>query len=1263
MLHTRLYLQHPGIRVRTLLILPAVLFLALSLCPGPATAQQAPRVLVTVTEPVYQAIFEKIDRYVEDLCNAGYDATLWRPDSDYVHTAQDLRNDLMGCHGLGYAGCVFVGAWPTVKYEEEHGASWGGYLQFPVDLYFADLDAQWLDTNPFPDAQSGVFDGYTPGAHPGPEIIIGRIDPTNMSPLGEANTIQRISDYLDKLHTFYNGTMPRPYKGLGYMKVNWDTSIRLAYPDCETYSPAYTNGPDYLSRLASPSYEFVHLSVHGAPHAHDFDCRTDSVTSQQIKAVPPKPLFYDLGSCQVSDYTFRDCVSNSYIYNTSPTSLVVIGPSKVSFELLGEPFYRAIANHESIGQAFVDNSVDTATSNPQLFQTGHLGHMIHGDPFAIPFPVIHVTPSGDDADDGCTWATAKRTITAAIAAVPANLPEGEIWVAQGVYNENLVFPKAIKLYGGFEGTEQMLDQRDCAQNPTCIAPATGDAITVTGQAIRASRIDGFTIQHVEPATGRGIVCNASTVIVQNNSIAGNSGEYGAGIYSNQCTLTVKGNVISNNISARDGAGIYCQGGTLSMEGNTVSGNHAVGSGPRTSASGGGLCAVSAALTIRSSIFTGNSAIQIGGGMSADNCTGTLTGNVFSGNSGSIMAGGACAAGSPMTITGNTFAGNDSPWGSGLLCSGFGPAPTVTGNTFTGNTGSAALACDNSDAAVSNNTINGNPGGGVFCFACSPSITKNTISGNTPTGSTGGGISLMQAWPAIVNNVIRGNTAALGGGIGCDDSCAPSVINNMIVDNAAVNGGGVYSTASTPVFKNNIIAFNSSGLAHAGFGSVTSNYNDVFGNTGGDYSGVTPGPNDISVDPVFADRTSGDLHILNTSRCIDAGDNAVAPPTDMDGIRRPYDGDGDGIPRADIGAYEVRRLYVKWNSPGPSFNGRTWATAFHSTQEAVNAAIPGDEIWVAEGTYSQGMEMKEGILVYGGFAGTETARNQRNCAAHETIINAALGGAVYYCELSDPTTLVDGFTLRSNGCGVTFDNSRGSLQNNKITGNAGGGVRCIGEFAAPSIIGNEITGNNGTNGAGIYVGFDARPLIARNTITGNEATCSGGAVFSEQARPVIVNNLISHNTAVTTGGIHINRGGGPGELEIRNNTICDNVGLDVFGGITLDNVNAILRNNIVAFNAWGIVAIDQPELTCSYNDVYGNGGNDYDGITYPCDDISFAPQFVDKENGNFHLLGSSPCIDAGTDFEAPWDDLDGSARPYDGDGNGTATTDIGAYEYR
>ena len=57
-----------------------------------------------------------------------------------------------------------------------------------------------------------------------------------------------------------------------------------------------------------------------------------------------------------------------------------------------------------------------------------------------------------------------------------------------------------------------------------------------------------------------------------------------------------------------------------------------------------------------------------------------------------------------------------------------------------------------------------------------------------------------------------------------------------------------------------------------------------------------------------------------------------------------------------------------------------------------------------------------------------------------------------------------------------------------------------------------------------------------------------------------------------------------------------------------------------------------------------------------------PQFVSISSQDFHLSGSSPAIDTAITLAEIVDDFDHNPRPMDGDNNGTAEYDIGAYEY-
>ncbi|MBX3407188.1 MAG: hypothetical protein KF869_10525 [Phycisphaeraceae bacterium] len=93
------------------------------------------------------------------------------------------------------------------------------------------------------------------------------------------------------------------------------------------------------------------------------------------------------------------------------------------------------------------------------------------------------------------------------------------------------------------------------------------------------------------------------------------------------------------------------------------------------------------------------------------------------------------------------------------------------------------------------------------------------------------------------------------------------------------------------------------------------------------------------------------------------------------------------------------VHVKHDATGAG-TGQSWADAFTDLHAALAAAQPGDELWVARGTYrpaapggdrAASFVLKGGVPLYGGFAGMEAVRSQRNVAANPTVLSGDLNG--------------------------------------------------------------------------------------------------------------------------------------------------------------------------------------------------------------------------------------------------------------------------------
>ncbi len=270
------------------------------------------------------------------------------------------------------------------------------------------------------------------------------------------------------------------------------------------------------------------------------------------------------------------------------------------------------------------------------------------------------------------------------------------------------------------------------------------------------------------------------------------------------------------------------------------------------------------------------------------------------------------------------------------------------------------------------------------------------------------------------------------------------------------------------------------------------------------------------------------------------------------------------------------IYVNAAAAGAN-NGTSWANAYKSLQSALSAAVSGDQIWVAKGTYkpthaslstnprSKTFALKNGVAIYGGFAGTETSLTQRKPRINITTLSGNIGQAGTSLDNSyhvvtgssvSSTAILDGFVITAgmasgvgafdDGGGVYIGAGSPTLRNLVITANGaayGGGM--LSNNGSPALLNVTFSNNTaGIDGGGVY-NFEGFTIYTDVTFSGNTAQNGAGMYNDTLLGQIITNATFYNNGASSNGGGMYNTGSA---LTLRNTTFTANFASSSGGGI-------------------------------------------------------------------------------------------------------------------
>jgi len=740
----------------------------------------------------------------------------------------------------------------------------------------------------------------------------------------------------------------------------------------------------------------------------------------------------------------------------------------------------------------------------------------------------------------------------------------------------------------------------------------------------------------------------------------------------------------------------------------------------TAVQGAGICCIGASSPLISgNMIVDNSAELAGGGVWCDqDAAPTLDTNIIASNrawfGGGVFASGADALAGPA-LTNNIIFTNSATDGGGIYCTA--PA-AITRNLIVRNSAArgAGVFSGGSEAVILDCVITGNTadvGGGLYCREDAASVDYCTITGNRANELAAAVYADSGTRARFTGTIMWGNAAASATEVWLEHSSPELAGPNPSFTRCCIAGGrsriiavpgcsftwGEGNVEADPRFVYPCL-WTDNGTPSTPLDGrfIPGNYRLAAGSPCID-AGI-PGDPPEELDIAGAPRLAGSA--------IDIGafeyQGSALLFVDDDAPLDPAPGD----PAAS----------------DPLEDG-TAAHPFDSIQEAISAATGSQVITVLDGTYSGPGNCDidfsgKAIIVRSqngpqhctvdcrGSAGEQhrgfvfaSGENDETVLHGFTIINAWVasnrGGGGILCEASSPIIISNVLSGNSAGYGGGIGILDGSpiIANNTISQNAsteaGGAIWCARESQA--IITNNVLTQNSSSYEGAAIYDNSASMIVNNFIRGNSAGTYGGGFALVNSMSSLSRNVVVENTAATGGGIDCGAFGD----SLVNNLVARNTATSNGGGISCDTTEADFVSNTIVGNSaasaggglycrnslvlavnciiWGNTAsqgtqirstITTGDLTVEHCAV-DTAGNAVTVTGRPIvwgDGIVGDPQFVDPAAADYHLLPGSPCIDAGRN-DVPLRtelDLGGMDRLLDGNFDGTAIIDIGAYEF-
>jgi parallel beta-helix repeat protein len=888
----------------------------------------------------------------------------------------------------------------------------------------------------------------------------------------------------------------------------------------------------------------------------------------------------------------------------------------------------------------------------------------------VPGGILYVDADAAGTNDGLSWSNAYLKLQDALLIACACAEPVQIWVAAGTYypdegigqTDNLrtssfLLCNNVAIYGGFNGTESLLSQRNWTSNVTTlsgdidqVAGLTNNAYHVLiGSATNNTAIlDGFTVSGGN-ANGGGANNNGGGMLNLSGSpmlrnmryTANNAGTSGGAIHNSQSSPVILNSTFISNTSP-------IVGGAITAEVNSHMTVIDCDFISNVGTINGGAIAISQSNPIfRDCRFIGNTS-QEGGGIYAFRMVTTLTNCLFSGNRATNRG-----AGLHLTTDSNSKL---------LNC-------TISGNHATGN-GGGILLWNTPNLTLVNTIIHNNRAAGSNT-STSASIFRDNATASFSyclVANSGGSGSWIAAIGVNGGNNIDINPQFV---LAVDPLTAPTALGNLSITgfSPAIGAGSnaAYDVVGDP--QNDLDLANNPRVFDYSLGGI-----------------IDMGPYEFQGESACPDgaivfvkaNAAGSNNGSSWANAFTKLQDALLAANVCPGVTQIWVAAGTYYPDEGIGqtnnlrtiSFQLKNnlaVYGGFNGTESALSERNWTSNVTTLSGDIDqvATATNNSYHVLLGSGTNNTAILDGFTVSGGNANGGGANNSGGGMLNQsgspmlrnmrfTANNAGTSGGAMHNSQSSPVILNSTFISNTSpivGGAITVEvNSHMTVTNCDFINNVGtinGGAIAVSQ-SNPIFRDCRFIGNTSQEGGGIYA-FRMVTTITNCLFSGNRSSNRGAALhLTTDANSTLINCTITGNHATGNGG-GILLWNTP-NLTLRNTIIWNNRA----AGSNVSTAASIFRDNATASFAYCLVANSGGSGAGWQSAIGVDGGNNL--ASDPLFVTNVDPVTAPTTAGNLHLQLASPAINSGNNaFNPTLVDLDGNPRIADD------VIDMGPYE--